>query len=88
MEQEEFSPEKTRKAIYGEGIIHLVASGFNKTFCGLDADKVKHTSLGMCCNCEECSKEAQKILDKQLNSESISPPKAKARGIQNGRTIK
>ena len=56
-----------RISIYGEGIVHLVASGFNQTMCGKDSKIVKHTSLGMCCNCEECLKIAQKILDKQSN---------------------
>lgn len=62
---EEINPEKTRLAIYGEGIIHLVASGYDKTFCGLNGDNVKHTSLGMCCNCDKCLKICQELIDKK-----------------------
>lgn len=70
-DNQEISPDKTRVAIYGEGIVHLVASGWNKTFCGLDEKDVKHTSLGMCCNCDKCLKICQDIMDKQKVVDSV-----------------
>ena len=65
----EFNPEQARKEIYGEGVIHLTASGFDKTFCGLNSDEVKNTSLGCCCNCNKCMEEAQKIMENTLKAE-------------------
>lgn len=43
--------------------VHLVPSGFDKTFCGLNADKVKHTSLGLATNCDKCYSKAQSLLN-------------------------
>lgn len=44
MINEEISPDKTRIAIYGYGTIHLVASGYDKTFCGLNEKDLNQSS--------------------------------------------
>lgn len=71
MMEQQFEPDRISKDIYGDGIIHLVASGWHETFCGLDARTVKHTSIGACCNCHECLVKAQEMLDKKLMNESM-----------------
>ena len=47
-------------------IIHLVASGGDKTFCGLDKKGILNTSVGFSCNCITCLTEAQRRINKKI----------------------
>jgi len=49
--------------------IHIVPSGSEKSLCGLDSDKINSgdfSSIGMLCNCKDCLRIAQDIIDRMI----------------------